>query len=187
MNLMFFFSNDTFEPHEDLGEKASNDQTTMFLNKYLEDTNAASVANRLSEVIIRYELAKKISCSQLEDDEIDDEVINEEEYLQLMEEEKLSQVLTSKNSDTASSHLSALHSDISTDRCQKIEDCTSKDESDCMIIESRTQKKAKELIKKMQQICVAPGEYGKFVNWKEDLFIEEKSFPEKFPFGIGGF
>ena len=104
-----------------------------------------------------------------------------------MEEEKLSQVLTSKNSDTASIHLSALHSDISIDRCQKIEDCTSKDESDCMIIESRTQKKAKELIKKMQQICVAPGEYGKFVNWKEDLFIEEKSFPEKFPFGIGGF
>ena len=47
--------------------------------------------------------------------------------------------------------------------------------------------KSEKAVSKMQQICVAPGEYGQFVNWSEDLFIEEKCFPEKFPYGIGGF
>ena len=35
----------------------------------------------------------------------------------------------------------------------------------------------------MKKICVAPGESGKFKNCGEDIFIEEKAFPEKFPYG----
>ena len=37
------------------------------------------------------------------------------------------------------------------------------------------------------KICVAPGEYGKFVNWGESLYIEEKCFPNLFPYGESGY
>ena len=39
----------------------------------------------------------------------------------------------------------------------------------------------------MQKVFVAPGEGGKWKNWKSDLFLEEKLFPALFPFGIGGY
>ena len=39
----------------------------------------------------------------------------------------------------------------------------------------------------MRKICIAPGETGQFKNWGEDLFLEEKAFPEKFPYGLGGY
>ena len=40
---------------------------------------------------------------------------------------------------------------------------------------------------KMENISIAPGEYGKFANWGQDIYLEEKSFPHLFPFGIGGY
>ena len=41
--------------------------------------------------------------------------------------------------------------------------------------------------KKMEKVSVAPGEFGSFKNWGDDIFLEEKIFPEKFPFGTGGY
>ena len=41
--------------------------------------------------------------------------------------------------------------------------------------------------KKYRKIAVAPGERGQFKNWGDDVFLEEKMFPEKFPFGTGGY
>ena len=44
--------------------------------------------------------------------------------------------------------------------------------------------KARNLAKRIQEkVCVAPGEHGSFKNWEEDIYLEEKCFPEKFPFG----
>ena len=40
---------------------------------------------------------------------------------------------------------------------------------------------------RLEKLSVAPGEKGKFQNWGEDIFLEEKCFPELFPFGIGGY
>ena len=39
----------------------------------------------------------------------------------------------------------------------------------------------------MEQICVAPGEGGGFKNWGDEIYLEEMCFPEKFPFGVGGY
>ena len=36
-------------------------------------------------------------------------------------------------------------------------------------------------------ITVAPGVGGKFYSWGEDIFLEEKLFPQLFPYGIGGY
>ena len=39
----------------------------------------------------------------------------------------------------------------------------------------------------MEKIQIAPGEYGTFQNWGEDVFLEEKAFPHLFPYGVGGY
>ena len=36
-------------------------------------------------------------------------------------------------------------------------------------------------------ISVAPSEHGEFKNWRSELFLEEKLFPNLFPYGIGGY
>ena len=45
----------------------------------------------------------------------------------------------------------------------------------------------KNVMDKMEKVVVAPGEFGSFQNWGKDVFLEEKAFPEKFPFGTGGY
>jgi hypothetical protein len=47
--------------------------------------------------------------------------------------------------------------------------------------------RVKNIKNKMEKICIAPGEYGEFQNWGDDIFIEEKCFPHLFPHGIGGY
>ena len=39
----------------------------------------------------------------------------------------------------------------------------------------------------IQKITVAPGERGKWLNWSDDIYLEEKLFPALFPYGIGGY
>ena len=39
----------------------------------------------------------------------------------------------------------------------------------------------------IQKITVAPGEKGKWLNWSDDVYLEEKLFPALFPYGIGGY
>ena len=50
---------------------------------------------------------------------------------------------------------------------------------------------ATETVKKIEEngekIFLAPGEKGKFVNWRQNIFIEEMAFPGLFPYGIGGY
>ena len=44
-----------------------------------------------------------------------------------------------------------------------------------------------DVLSRVKKISVAPGESGKFENWGDDTFLEEKCFPELFPFGVGGY
>ena len=39
----------------------------------------------------------------------------------------------------------------------------------------------------MEKVCVASGEHGHFKNRRDDTYLEEKCFPELFPFGTGGY
>ena len=46
----------------------------------------------------------------------------------------------------------------------------------------------KQIEKNIQDlITVAPGVGGKFHSWGQDIFLEEKLFPQLFPYGIGGY
>ena len=46
---------------------------------------------------------------------------------------------------------------------------------------------SKRILDKVKKMSVAPGEHGSFSNWGSDVFLEEKAFPEKFPYGTGGY
>lgn len=60
-------------------------------------------------------------------------------------------------------------------------------DSQAKILADASRKEAELIEDKMKKISVAPGECGKFENWGKDIFLEERCFPEKFPYGIGGY
>ena len=71
---------ESFEPFQP--ENAiSNEQTTMFFNKYCEDPSLPSVANRMAESIVNFEIRKDIAFNVQDDFDLDDEAITEEEFL----------------------------------------------------------------------------------------------------------
>ena len=51
---------DNFEPQNSDNNDWTHDQATMFLNKYCENTNIPTVANRIADIIVEYEINKKI-------------------------------------------------------------------------------------------------------------------------------
>ena len=48
-------------------------------------------------------------------------------------------------------------------------------------------KQRNKIVRNIVKLSVAPGEKGKWMNWLEDIFLEEKLFPDLFPYGIGGY
>ena len=154
---------------------------TVMCNKYVEDTEAVTVANRLASLIIHFEengwLPKNVTdeinldhmtdeiddfngeeVDQYIDDEVDDEVTTNEEILEAHPEEFLEP--------------------------REAKGLTN-DEAENVLAMSKEQRR--KVIRKMLTISVAPGEKGKFVNWKDDVYIEEKAFPHLFPYGTGGY
>ena len=64
----------------------THDQTTMFFNKYCENPNIPTVANRVAEIIVDYETNSNIQLENEVDFEIEDEIISEEEFLKNVDE-----------------------------------------------------------------------------------------------------
>jgi hypothetical protein len=62
------------------------DQTTIFMNKYCEDPNLPSVANQLAEMIVDFEMANKIPVDDDCDFELDNEIVNKEEFLKIIDQ-----------------------------------------------------------------------------------------------------
>ena len=177
-----FTRRDIIEPCIQEGNELIRDQTTMFLNKYCEDTNIPSVANRLADTIIEYEINKGTPFTIRDDYEIDDECLSEEEYLRNVEEEDSNIQIEEKMED-----IRLTHSEVNDEIVDEIDVLINPSEDQSIEVANLAQQHAKSAVKKMEKICVAPGEDGKFRNWNEDLFLEEQCFPEKFPYGTGGY
>ena len=60
-------------------------------------------------------------------------------------------------------------------------------ETDAQSRKEESKRNIRNTLEKVSKIPVAPGESGKFKNWGEDVFLEEKCFPDMFPFGVGGY
>jgi hypothetical protein len=58
---------------------------------------------------------------------------------------------------------------------------------DSHVVAKEAEGRITNIIQKMEKIQIAPGEFGSFKNWGEDVFLEEKCFPHLFPYGVGGY
>ena len=54
-------------------------------------------------------------------------------------------------------------------------------------LEKIAKAKVKDTRRKLRKLAIAPGEMGKFKNWGDEIYLEEMAFPEKFPYGQGGY
>ena len=70
-----------YEPVE-VQHKNCHNKTTMFLNKYAEDTEIQSIANKLADTIVHFEITSCVPINDEDDFLIDDENATEEEFEQ---------------------------------------------------------------------------------------------------------
>ena len=54
-------------------------------------------------------------------------------------------------------------------------------------LSNKSAKRFEKINRKMEKVQIAPGEFGEFKNWGEDIYLEEKCFPNIFPYGCGGY
>ena len=175
--------------------EAWQQHSTLMKNKYDEDMDTNTWANQYAGLIVHMEEGHHISkptnvpdnimnednedffCEDIFDDKsyVEDEVVTNEDS---EKEDPTSTCLESvvqsddKKGKTASkSDGSKINADIEAD----------------MKAENRSKKVLKNLVNKLDKISVAPGEHGRFQNWKQDVYIEEKAFPHIFPYGTGGY
>ena len=83
---LFCKGNDN-EPLKSADDEWTHNKTTMFLNKYCEDINVPTVANRMADMIIDFEMSKRIPIENEDDFDVDDEIISEEQFLKNIDEE----------------------------------------------------------------------------------------------------
>ena len=163
--------NTYFNPAEEKKNEEKNyfrDQSSIFCNKYEEDVNVPTVANRLANLIVETETYYGL--------DIDDEIHNEE----IKESNENIQFEEHPEHQGQWHHLE----DEVFNEAEFFEDIL---EDEAQSISKTASTKMRKTLGKVLKIPVAPGEKGKFKNWGEDVFLEEKSFPELFPYGVGGY
>ena len=85
----FMDNNLVYEPCIEGQKVSKTDGSSMFINKYGEDPDIPSIANRLATIIVKYEVSQSISLKVVNDEDIDDEIISKEQFLKNLEESLL--------------------------------------------------------------------------------------------------
>ena len=162
-NLNTYFNPEIEKQNEEI--KYFRDESSVFCNKYEEDLQSQTIANRLASLIVEAEMHYNVSF----EDEIEKEEIEESN-------------LCSSESEAEAEEM-VLEDEFlnEEDFFQDILEC------DAEKISNLSKSNFNNTLNKVSKIPVAPGEKGKFQNWGEDVFLEEKCFPEIFPFGFGGY
>ena len=197
----------SFESIESNNINFTHNQTSIFLNKYCENPDLLTVANMLADLIIEFEVANKIQIDDENDFEVDDEIIDNDEFVSkvndsIIQEKTNSSVCHSDETDIIDLDDQVVEASASTDVLKEFVSTSNKEKNSLLdnldVVSNPTSKYSKFIAneckgqarknkKKMRKVSVAPGELGTFKNWGDDLYIEEKAFPELFPFGRGGY
>ena len=148
------------------------DQSTVFCNKYEEDVRVPSVANKMANMIVHFEITNNIDPSHYRPDKVD---INDE--INLEEIDEFQEDIDMEN--TNETHHPSQFTEVKDEICEEMEESIAN-------VSKHSKEIFSETLSRIEKISVAPGEKGKFQNWGEDVFLEEKCFPELFPFGTGG-
>ena len=173
----------------------THNQTTMFLNKYCENVNIPSVANKMADIIVDYESSQGISMENEDDFEIDNEIITEDELFR-----NVDQKLDRNDEHHGPSDMELSSSENESEIDEQLQTSTDQhrnltnldlllnpSEEQCETVSNKAKVQAKDILRKVEKMCVAPGESGLFQNWGDDVFLEEKCFPNLFPYGTGGY
>ena len=173
---IFFEKSDThsYETSQLPEDEWTNNKMTLFLNKYCEDINMPTVANRVADIIVDYESNNDIPILNEDDFEVDDEIISEEQFLRNVDEEldNQSQVTTidiqdqlsdSEEIETPQQEL-ATENKLEKESCEDLDTLYSPSQEQSDEISEKSHRKAAKIMQKMEKICVAPGEHGGFRN-----------------------
>ena len=161
---------------EDMIKSADHD--SVFMNKYREDLSIITPMSLLADAIREYEEKRQVKRSDPNDDE-DSET---ELYLEGEDPNSLTRNATENEEDTLNTAF--IHEEIDTPLSGTV-DNSNREECQTEDISNAASKTADRLRKTMTKVVIAPGEFGKFVNRHEEIFLEESCFPGEFPFGIG--
>ena len=78
---------ENYEPQNSPEQEWTHNLTTMFLNKYCENADLPTVANRVADIVVDYESRYRVRIENDDDFEVDDEIITEEEFLKNVDKE----------------------------------------------------------------------------------------------------
>ena len=169
------------------GELKSN-HSTHLRNKYTEDIDTETVTNKLANLIVHFEKKETEAKQKYTDEEdisySDDEDVSLSDY---EEEEDEQPNLIRKVSNLKSNIEGLLCSNSEGNISIAFNKLLEMNENDDIGTNRFTSEIVRKIEEKAQKIFVAPGQEGKFMNWMEDIFIEEMAFPSLFPYGIGGY
>ena len=179
--------------------KINQQNSTLFMNKYEEDTNALTVANRLAKLICHLEKEKVLTVDPLEEMDLDHINDNNMDFYNPKDElydsegeydsdEDSDYVPTEDDSEEElefDSDASLSSEESGNVSCE--DEPTQENQQGEINVQKLAEVHTKRAKDKINAVCVAPGEHGDFVNWKEDVYLEEKCFPELFPRGCGGY
>ena len=79
---------------------------------------------------------------------------------------------------------SPVRKSVNNERLRKI---IEPNKQEAKFLSNKAAKRFEKINKKMEKVQIAPGEFGEFKNWGEDIYLEEKCFPHIFPYGAGGY
>jgi hypothetical protein len=186
-----FFKRDQADFHEPLKSKEpdwTHNQTTMFLNKYCENTNIPTVANKMADMIVDYEISQAISIENEDDFEIDDEIITEDEFLRNidleLDKEESCEYQENTDDDLINrpcsepdecdieeqlQDIADTHENPTEELFSNLDVIFNPSEDQCQLLANKASDQAKEIMSKMEKNCVAPGEQGSFNNWGDDV------------------
>ena len=164
--------------------EAWQEHSTLMKNKYDEDMDTNTWANRYAGLIIHMEEGNHISKLP----NVPDNIMNEDNEDYFCEEKLLNnsyvddEVVTIDDSEKEDKTSTGFESPLQS------EDIKSNSDNEAEIIaKDRSKKEINNLVNRLDKISIAPGEHGRFQNWKQDVYIEEKAFPHLFPYGCGGY
>ena len=158
-------------------EPIRHQNTTCMMNKYEKDLDAPTVSNRLAKLICHLE--KKNIIGDSIPDEVDLDCMSGDQIPEFYPDcEVPDEVSTESENVTVTSSVFSKNSREKNVSCDRIS---------IEQTEKSAQRIRKEITDNLRAVSVAPGEHGEWVNWKEDVYLEEKCFPELFPRGIGGY
>ena len=132
---------------------------SIMCNKYEHEQDEASVPKLYADIITQYEVMQDLEQNYVDDFEQEDK--------DDMEKDCIEEIF--------------IHPATSTVILDEIASLTTNE------IREKAKKRINTVQKKIEKISIAPGEHGKFLNWGDDVFLEERCFPHLFPYGIGGY